>query len=199
MMKKIIFATHNPGKIREMRDFLGEGFAVITASEAGILEDVVEDGKTFEENALKKARFVNSKTKEWSMADDSGLCVDALDGRPGIYSARWAGENATDDEILSKLIDELKDVPQEKRTAVFNSAVALVSPDGKEYTFSGHINGSIPELQVGVNNKKLPYDSIFIPEGQDKTFAEMTKEEKNSISHRGIAFNKLKDFLKNTN
>ncbi len=194
---KIIFATHNPGKIKEMRDFLGNGIEVITAVEAGVTEDVVEDGKTFEENALKKARFVNKETKQWSMADDSGLCVDALDGRPGIYSARWAGENATDDEILDKLMVELKRFPQEKRTANFNSAVALVSPEGKEYTFSGKINGMIPVKKVGVNNKKLPYDSIFIPEGQDRTFAEMTKDEKNNISHRGIAFNKLKKFINN--
>lgn len=191
---KIVFATHNSGKLVEMRNLL-DGFEVVSAEEAGVFDDVVEDGETFAENALKKARFVSQKTGEWAVADDSGICIAALDGRPGVYSARWAGENASDDEMINFTLNEMKDVDHDNRQAYFVSVAALVSPAGKEHVFEGRIDGKITTKPIGTPRKKLPYDLIFSPIGTDRTFAEMSDEEKNSLSHRGLAFQKLKKFL----
>lgn len=187
---KIVFATQNKGKVKEMKALL-DSFDVVSAGEVGIFEDVVEDGKTFSENAMKKARFVAKESGQWSVADDSGLCIDALDGQPGIFSARWAGEN----DLVEFTLDKMKNVPEGKRGAYFESSVALVSPKGKECLFSGKVPGRISQKPKGVLRPKLPYDLIFIPEGYEQTFSEMTDEEKNKLSHRGKAFAKLKDFL----
>ena len=170
---------------------------VISAEQAGIHAEPAEDGTTFGENALIKARYVleNHQGQAWAMADDSGLCIKALDGAPGVFSARWAGENASSDDMVKHTLEELKDIPEHLRTAWFESAVALVSPDGQEWVFNGRIDGSIPLRPAGQPRAKLPYDVIFIPQGHAKTFAEMSDEEKNSLSHRGEAFRKLKDFL----
>jgi len=195
---QLIFATHNPGKVTEMQAILaGLPFEVLSADDAGVHEDVVEDGVTFSENALKKARFVSQKTGQWAVADDSGLSIDALDGAPGVFSARWAGEHATGDDIVQHTMDELSGVPEHRRSAWFESAAALVSPDGQEWVFTGKVEGMIPMEPRGTPREQLPYDVIFIPEGHAKTFAEMTDEEKNSLSHRGEAFRQLKSFLGN--
>ena len=196
---RIIFATHNQGKVKEMQAILADlDMKIVSAEEAGIFEDVIEDGETFEENAFKKANFIMKKSGEWAVADDSGLCIRALDGAPGIFTTRWAGENASGDELVNFTLEKMKNVPAENRNAYFESAIVLVSPEGKRWTFSGAIEGKITETPKGIAHPKLPYDVIFIPEGYRKTFAEMKNEEKNSISHRGLAFSKLKEFIKNS-
>ncbi|KKW33357.1 MAG: Non-canonical purine NTP pyrophosphatase [Candidatus Uhrbacteria bacterium GW2011_GWA2_52_8d] len=196
-MKRLIFATHNPGKIEEMRQLVADlGMDVLSADEAGVHEDVEEDGTTFAENAFKKARFVASKTGEWAVADDSGIMIDALAGRPGVYTARWAGEGASDEELVRHTLEQLKDVEEGKRGASFHSVVALVSPDGEEQTFEGVVEGKVVFEPRGTHRPKLPYDVLFCPIGQNRTFAEMSDEQKNALSHRGRAFQKLKAFLR---
>ncbi len=193
---QLIFATHNPGKVIEMQAMLaGLPITVQSADNAGVHEDVVEDGVTFAENALKKARFVSQKTGQWAVADDSGLSIDALDGAPGVFSARWAGEGASDADLIQHTLDELQGVPEHRRSAWFESAAALVSPDGQEWVFTGKIDGTIPLQPRGTPRPKLPYDTIFIPDGHDRTFGEMSDEEKNGMSHRGEAFRQLKALL----
>ena len=170
------------------------GFDVTSADEAWVFEDVVEDGQTFAENALKKAQFVARETGQWAVADDSGICIAALDGAPGIMSARWA---ESDDDKINLTLEKLKDIPEKERHARIEAALALVSPDGREWVFDGRVDGQIALEPRGENRKKLPYDRIFIPKGHDKTFAEMTAQEKHILSHRGKAFRKLKEFLDN--
>ena len=194
---KLIFATHNSGKIKEMCSLFADlKIDVCSADEAGVTEGVVEDGKPFEKNALKKARFVASSSGEWAVADDSGICIDALDGAPGVNTARWAGPDAGDEGLVRHTLEVLKDVPEGQRDATFMSCIALVAPDGREWTFEGHVNGSVAREARGTNRPKLPYDVLFIPEGHDRTFAQMSDEEKNSMSHRGRAFEQLKTFLR---
>jgi len=209
-MKRLVFATHNPGKIEEMRQLLGDlNIEVASADEAGVHDDVEEDGMTFEENALKKARFVASTTGEWAVADDSGITIDALDGRPGVYTARWAGEGASDEELVRHTLEQLKDVEEGRRGASFHSVVALVSPQNESWTFEGIVEGEVVVTPRGTPRVKLPYDVLFCPfplrstqssfEGQvghNRTFAEMSDEQKNALSHRGRAFAKLKKFLR---
>ncbi|MFA6131873.1 MAG: RdgB/HAM1 family non-canonical purine NTP pyrophosphatase [Patescibacteria group bacterium] len=192
---KLIFATHNPGKIKEMQELLDElNIEVSSADEAGVTEDPIEDGLTFKENALKKARFVCSKSGTCAVADDSGICLEALNGAPGIYTARWAGEG---NDLVDFTLNKIKDIPEENLGAAFHCAVALVMPDGREYVFEGLSPGRVIKERRGIANPKLPYDQIFIPADHEQTFAEMPREEKHTLSHRGRAFSKLKDFLKN--
>ncbi len=195
---QLVFATHNPGKVAEMQQILRDlPCEVLSADDAGVREVVMEDGVTFSENALKKARFVSQRTGKWAVADDSGISIDALDGAPGVFSERWAGEHATDADLVQHTMDELSGVPEHRRSAWFESAAALVAPDGQEWVFTGKIEGMIPLEPRGTPRARLPYDVIFIPEGHTKTFAEMTDEEKNGLSHRGEAFRQLKEFLSN--
>ena len=192
---KLIFATHNPGKIKEMQEMLaGLDIDVLSADEAGVTEDSIEDGLTFEENALKKACFVCAKSGECAVADDSGICLDALNGAPGIYTARWAGEG---NDLVDFTFSQIKDVSEENLGATFRCAVALVMPDGQEFVFEGSSPGRVIKERRGPKVPKLPYDQIFIPEGHEQTFSEMPREEKHKLSHRGQAFAKLKEFLKN--
>lgn len=194
---KIIFATHNPGKVEEMQNILSElVIEVKSAEQVGIMEDVVEDGQTLTENALKKAKFVAQKSGLWSMADDTGLFIKALNGQPGIYSARWAGENFTDKEKYEKVLKELKGIPTDQRQAYFETVVVLVALSGGTLSFSGKIDGSISSTPRGKIRPKLPYDNIFVPVGYELTFAEMSDEEKNNLSHRGQAFRQLREYLK---
>lgn len=191
-MKRLVFATHNKGKVKEMKDILsGLDIEIMSAEEAGIFEDVVEDGETFEENSLKKAKFIAEKTGEWAVADDSGLCIEALGGAPGVYSARW-GAGA---DLAEYTLDKLKNIPAGERAAYFMSSAALCAPDGRHWFFPGRIGGVISLEPRGIDRPKLPYDVIFIPEGHEKTFAEMSDAEKNSLSHRGLAFSQLKKFI----
>ncbi|MCK5416420.1 RdgB/HAM1 family non-canonical purine NTP pyrophosphatase [Candidatus Parcubacteria bacterium] len=193
---KIIFATQNIGKLQEMHQLL-DGFNVASAAEAGVTEDVIEDADTFEGNALKKARFVCVKTKMISFADDSGLCIEVLNGNPGVFSARWAGEGADDETILKHTLEKMKNIPKNERGAWFETVIVIVFPDGQEKVFKETIHGSITKELRGKHLPKLPYDSIFIPNGYKKTFAEMSEKERNNLSQRGKVFRLLREYLIN--
>jgi len=194
---KLVFATHNPGKLKEMKDILkGLAIEVQSADKAGVTEDVVEDGKTFAENALKKARFVTQKTGEWAVADDSGICIKALNNAPGVITARWAGEGASDKKLEQYSLAQMKDIPEGQRGAWMESTVVLTAPDGRRWTFTGKVEGHIPLKPAGKRRPGMPHDAIFILCGHSRTFAEMNLEEKNNLSHRGSAFRQLKEFIK---
>lgn len=193
---KLILATSNKDKAREIAEILdGTPFVVTTMKEEGFDPDIVEDGKTFEENALIKARTVHALAEgAYVMADDSGLCIDALDGAPGIYSARFCGEDSTYPEKFAKIFEMLKDVPEEKRTAKFVCSIAVVRPDGSEFTVRGEVCGVLHEKPMGDGG--FGYDPIFYVPEFGMTTAQMTKEQKNSISHRGKASRAMAEKLK---
>ena len=191
-MTKIVMASNNSHKIKEIETFLrklcpndknGEAFEILSLADIGYTADIVEDGETFEENALIKARTV-AKLGYIGIADDSGLCVDALNGEPGVYSARYAGGH-DDADNNRKLLENMKDVPVEKRGAHFVSVIACVFPDGKEIVARGECPGTMLFDYRG--NGGFGYDPLFLYEPMDKTFAEMNAEEKNAISHRARA------------
>ena len=188
-----LIATHNMKKRDELQRILSPlGVHVLTADEAGVvLTDVEETGTTFEENALLKARSGCKEGKMPCIADDSGLCVDALDGAPGVYSARFAGEHGNDDKNNEKLLSLLSDVPPEKRTARFVSTVACVFPDGRELVVRGECEGKIGYEKRGENG--FGYDPLFYV--GERTFAEFTPEEKDAVSHRGNALRALTEAL----
>jgi len=195
---KIFFATQNQGKIKEVNQILkGLPFKIIGAKAAGIHQEIKEDKNTFWENALKKAKFINQTTKQWSIAEDSGLCIKALHGRHGIKTARWAGPNVSSKQLVAYTLKKLKNIPSGKRQAYFVCTIALVSPKGKFWLFTGKVKGRIALVPKSTNRPKLPYDLIFIPAGYKKTFAQMTDKRKNRLSHRAQAFNKLKKFIIN--
>lgn len=188
---KLIFASKNRNKAKEVNAILGSGYEIITQSDAGYADiDVVEDGATFEENAVKKALAVMQASGQPCIADDSGLCVDALGGRPGVYTARFAGENATDEQNIRKLLAELDGVPFEKRTARFVCTVAVAIPGKEPKVFRGECEGIILGEKRGENG--FGYDPVFYVEKYQKTMAELPAETKNSISHRFNALKKLK-------
>ena len=193
---EIILSTKNKSKADQIKALFDNPDVVIfTLSEAGIVGDVVEDGKTLEENALKKARFAWKQTKKWSIADDTGLFIDALNGEPGIYAARWAGENAKTEEIMNFTLKKIEGVQKNKRTGTFKTVAAVISPEGQENVFTGSIRGSFlirPKVKCQPN---MPYSAIFVPDGYSKSWAEMSVEEENSISHRGKAFRQVRDFF----
>lgn len=188
-----LIATHNMKKRDELQRILSPlGVHVLTADEAGVdLTDIEETGTTFEENALLKARSGCKEGKMPCIADDSGLCVDALDGAPGVYSARFAGEHGNDDKNNEKLLSLLSDVPPEKRTARFVSTVACVFPDGRELVVRGECEGKIGYEKRGENG--FGYDPLFYV--GERTFAEFTPEEKDAVSHRGNALRALTEAL----
>ena len=188
----LVVATGNMEKMNEFRRILPT-YSFVTMKEAGFFEEIEENGETFEENALIKARAVCRATGKAAIADDSGLTVDALDGAPGIYSARYAGEGASDSDLYHKLLREMKDVPEEKRTAAFVSVIAFVTPEGEEKTFRGECKGVITYAPKGENG--FGYDPVFMVPSIGKTFAEMNMEEKNAISHRGRALALFKDYM----
>lgn len=197
-MKELVVATRNRGKIKEIQALLdGLVESVICSADIDGFPDTVEDGATFEENALKKAREASAFTGLPALADDSGLVVDALDGRPGVYSARFAGEGAGDRANNTRLIEELRGVAAEHRQAAFICALAFVSPDGVECTFSGRVGGRILDAPRGSGG--FGYDPLFLVDGFDRTMAELGMEEKNGISHRGQAFRQFRDYLKEKN
>lgn len=184
---KLLIATRNKNKLAEIRAiFAIEGLDLIAADEIPSLPEVEEDADTFEGNALKKARTLCTASGLWTMADDSGLQVDALGGEPGVYSARYAGGHANDRKNNEKLLRNLTGV--EDRTARFRCALALVAPDGREWTLSGACEGHIAEAITGPET--FGYDPLFIPDGETRTFSQMAHEEKNAISHRGRALEK---------
>ena len=189
---KFILASHNKGKLAEMQKILGElGVEVVLQSDLGLDLEPEEDGATFTENARIKARAVMECTGLPSIADDSGLVVDALNGAPGVYSARYAGGEGHDAQAnMLKLLHELEG--KENRRAQFRTAISLIL-DGKEYLFEGVIKGEIIKEKRG--DSGFGYDPVFRPDGYDKTFAELGNDIKNKISHRALAVEKLCEFL----
>ena len=188
---KLVFATHNPGKLQEVRELLAPDYEVIGLSELGDHEDIEETALTLEGNAWIKARTVWQKHGLSCFSDDTGLEIEALDGAPGVFSARFAGPEKDPQANMDKVLDELKG--QGNRKARFRTAVALVL-NGEEFLFEGTVNGEITTVQSGA--KGFGYDPIFSPNGYNSTFAEMDAPTKNAISHRGLAIKKLVAFLK---
>ena len=195
---EIVVATRNLKKVGEIARMLdGTGIKLLTLDEAdpgGQCPEVVEDAPDFRGNALKKAREVSSCTGRAALADDSGLVVDALEGRPGVFSARYAGEDASDADNTSKLLRELEGIPPDDRSARFVCSLALVLADGKEYVFEGVCEGMISVAPQGRSG--FGYDPVFIPEGHERSFAEMSGQEKDSMSHRGRAIRAFAGFLR---
>ena len=193
-MKRMIFATGNENKMKEIREILGAlPLEILSMKEAGVSADIVEDGKTFEENALIKARAICKLAGEMVLAEDSGLEIDYLNKEPGIYSARYMGEDTSYHIKNKSLIDRLEGVPEEKRTARFVCAIAAVFPDGKELVVRGTVEGIIGYEEKGENG--FGYDPIFYLPERGCTTAELPPEEKNSISHRGNALRLMKELL----
>ncbi|MBE7011309.1 MAG: XTP/dITP diphosphatase [Ruminococcaceae bacterium] len=187
---KFILASQNKHKANEIENILGDGFSIITMDETEARNiDIIEDGETFEENALIKARTVANATNLPTIADDSGICVDYLGGKPGIHTARFAGENATDDENIDKLLSELDGVPEENRGAHFACCIAVVFPSGDEQTFYGECHGRILTERHGENG--FGYDPVFYVPEYGKAMAEIEPETKNKISHRSRALNAM--------
>ena len=191
---EFVIATQNKGKLAEMRRILKPlGHTVLSAKEAGFTQDVEETGATFSENAALKATAVAQAVKKPVIADDSGLMVDALDGAPGVYSARYAGEGATDRQRWEKLLWELEGVPQEKRTAKFCCAIVLALPGQPPVTFYGECPGYIGPEPLGQDG--FGYDPVFYL-NETTSFATLSGEEKDQISHRGKAMAQLEEYLK---
>ena len=185
---KLIIASNNKHKIYEIKKILGEKFSeILSMSEAGIIHETVEDGETFMENAAKKAREIAEISGMAALADDSGICAHALGGAPGVYSARFSGGHGNDTDNNNLLIEKLRD--KNDKTAHYTAAVCLVYPDGREVSAEGCMYGEIIDTPRG--NRGFGYDPIFVPKGEVRTVAEMTDEEKNSISHRANALSLL--------
>lgn len=194
MSKQLLIATRNPKKKKELQEILsGFDLQLLNLDDIPPLPEVEEDGLTFEENAIKKALVVARQSNMLTLADDSGLVVDALQGAPGVFSARYAGPEANDDRNNQKLLQAMQQVEDHQRSARFVCVIALASPQGKVETVRGSCAGSISRTLHG--GEGFGYDPLFIPEGFDKSFAELTPEIKNRISHRGIALNKIKPLL----
>ncbi|MBS4173738.1 XTP/dITP diphosphatase [Bacillus sp. FJAT-49736] len=196
--KEIIIATKNKGKAKEFeRLFAPYHIRVLTLLDFPDVSDIEETGNTFEENALLKAEAISKQFHTMVISDDSGLVIDALNGRPGVFSARFAGENKDDEANINKVLSELKDVPQENRTARFYCAIALAIPDEKTITVSGVCEGEILKEKRGTNG--FGYDPIFFIKEKGLTMAELSSEEKNKLSHRAKAiqklFHEIKDLL----
>jgi XTP/dITP diphosphohydrolase len=189
MSQKLLLATRNQGKIGEFRrilDAIAPGaIELVGLDQFPNLHDVDETGSTFQENALLKAREMSEATGLPAIADDSGLCVDALNGDPGIYSARWSGEHGNDRANLEKVLDQLKEVPDQERSAYFICVAALYLPSGGSFCEEGRFQGWILHAPVGTNG--FGYDPIFRPEGLEISSAQMSSEEKDAMSHRGKA------------
>ncbi len=189
-MKEIVFATNNMHKLDEIRGILSGSIKVLSLSDIGFLDDIPETGVTLRENALIKSEHIYNLFGVDCFADDTGLEIDALNGSPGVYSARYAGEGCSFQDNVIKVLNELEGV--KNRQARFITVISLIL-DGKRYYFDGSVEGTIEETQSGEGG--FGYDPVFTPQGYSITFAEMNKEEKNKISHRGLAVAKLADFL----
>jgi XTP/dITP diphosphohydrolase len=193
---EITLSTRNPSKALQIQEiFEDSSIRVRTLDEAGIQGEAIEDGATLEENAFKKAWFAyeNSGRNSWTMADDTGLFITVLNGDPGIYAARWAGENASTEDTMRYCLRQLEGAPD--RSAVFRTMVVLISPDGDKHVFTGEVNGYLLEEPRVPPQPKMPYSGLFVPDGQDLSWAEMPTSEENAISHRGKAFRQAKAFL----
>ena len=189
-MKKLVFATNNNNKLKEIRSAISN-FEIVGLKDISINEDIPETGNTLKANALQKAKYIYDKTALDCFADDTGLEIELLDGRPGVYSARYAGEKCSAEDNMEKVLKELSG--QQNRKATFKTVIALII-SGQEYFFEGKVEGCILQEKTGKDG--FGYDPIFQPIGFEKSFAEMTLVEKNQISHRGLAVNRLIQFLK---
>lgn len=190
---ELVFATNNQNKIKEIKKLLKGGISILSLKDIGCLEELPETKNTLAGNALQKANYVAEKYKVNCFADDTGLIVSALNGEPGVYSARYAGENSNSKKNIEKVLSKLKGTTN--RTAYFETSIALII-NNTEHTFFGEIEGNITEEIFGDNG--FGYDPIFMPNNLNITFAQMSIEDKNKISHRAKALNKMSDFL-NTN
>ena len=190
MKQIIVLATTNKGKTREIQELL-QGFPIIIKNldDFGPIPEVIEDGETFDDNAYKKASFTARVLGYPAMADDSGLCVQALDGAPGVYSARYAGKNASDADNVKKMLDDLKS--HENRNAAFKCVISIAVPTGAALTYEGECKGVITEKPIGDNG--FGYDPLFFYPKLNKTFAQLTIEEKGRVSHRGHALKQIAD------
>jgi XTP/dITP diphosphohydrolase len=189
-MMEIVFATNNEHKLRELQQILGQQFKLLSLKDIGCDEDIPEESPTIEENSMDKAIYVFDKYSKNCFADDTGLEVEALDGRPGVVSARYAGEEKNIDKNIEKVLGELEG--KTNRKARFKTVISLII-DGKKHQFEGIVNGTIIKEKKG--EEGFGYDPVFVPDGYNITFAEMEADEKNKISHRGLAVKKLVDFL----
>jgi XTP/dITP diphosphohydrolase len=190
---KLVFASNNKNKIQEIQALVPSTIQIVSLEEIGCTEDIPETADTIEGNAILKANYVSEKYGYDCFADDTGLEVEALNGAPGVYSARYAGEQKDANDNMDKLLSELKD--KSNRKANFKTVIAL-NLNGKQNLFTGIINGKIIEEKIGTNG--FGYDPIFVADGYNKTFAELSMEEKSNISHRGIAVKLLIEyFMKN--
>jgi len=191
---EVVIATRNSGKLREIRAILSPlGLKILSLRDFPEVPEIIEDGQTFEENAVKKAAVVSRQTGRMAIADDSGLAVDALQGRPGVFSSRYAGEKATDAQRYQKLLKEMAGTPQGKRGAAFICAMAVASPKGKVEMVKGECRGEIAFAPKGSHG--FGYDPVFYLPERGKTMAELEPDVKNRISHRAQALEKLKKLL----
>jgi XTP/dITP diphosphohydrolase len=188
---KICFATNNPNKLSEIRSIIGDKYQILSLEDINCSEELPETHETIEENALEKSDYIFQKYGIPCFADDSGLIVEALNGAPGVYSARYAGEPSNPEANIEKVLKELRN--QENRSAKFKTVIAFMEPNGESKLFKGEISGIITDKKIG--EKGFGYDPIFTPNGFDRTFAEMNPEEKNQISHRAIATRKFIEYL----
>ncbi len=194
MKRQIILATRNRGKIRELQALMKDfGIEVTSIADVQGAPEVEEDADTFLENSLKKAREIARATGIMALADDSGLVVDALGGAPGVFSARYAGDNATDQENYLKLLEEMKDIPDEERTARFKCVMVLFHPSGQWISAEGSCEGVIARKPAG--SEGFGYDPVFFVPKLSRCMAQISPEEKNAISHRGNALEKLREML----
>lgn len=191
LVRELVFATNNAHKLSEVQHLLGNKFHLLSLKDIRLEEEIPEDYDTLEQNAVQKARYIFDKTHMNCFADDTGLEVEALNGRPGVFSARYAGEGKNPKDNIKKLLKELEGVTNRK--ARFRTVVALII-ENKEYLFEGIVNGQIIETERGTDG--FGYDPVFLPDGYSETFAEMNLNQKNLISHRARAVGKLVDFLK---
>ena len=189
---KIVFATNNMNKLSEISSILGGNFELQSLDNIGFSGDIPETNPTIKENASQKSHYIYDRYKVNVFADDTGMAVEALDGRPGVYSARYAGENATYQSNMLKVLEEMKG--KTNRKAKFITVISLII-EGKEYFFEGIVNGIITTKPIG--EEGFGYDPIFLPDNYDKTYAQMSAIEKNQMSHRGLATKKLVTFLQN--
>ena len=186
----IVFATNNKHKLQEVKHIIGERFNIISLKELQCFDDIPETENTLEGNALLKARYIHQRFNCNCFADDTGLEIEVLDGKPGVFSARYAGEHCSFEDNINKILAELEG--KTNRNAIFRTVIALIIND-KEYLFEGNIKGKIIDSKKGISG--FGYDPVFIPDGYSETFAEMGNDLKNTISHRALATKQLTEFL----
>ncbi len=193
---QLIISTQNPGKAAQIAGLLSiPGLKVVSLSQLGVTDDVEETGQTLEENALIKTTFAHEMFGGYCAGEDTGLYIDALNGQPGIHAKRWAGENTSTEGIRDFALKQLEGVSPPKRTATFKTVAVLITPEGNRHVFTGELSGEILVEPRTACTPGMPYAGIFLPDGESRTLSEMSSEELNGISHRGLAFQALRDFL----